>query len=250
MHNTELLALLNKTLSPQNFKDYCPNGLQVQGGSVCKKVLCAVSISEQLIDHATAYNYDAILVHHGLFWHKMPYNITGIQYNRISKLIKHNINLYAYHLPLDNHPTLGNNAQIANKLNIKVDGQTGEQDLLWYGHLDTPIPLSELLKHYQHLTQHDSYYFGQEQNLINKIAWCSGAAQNLFYQAIALNVDCYLTGEVNEQIMALAQESNVAYMVGGHYSSEEFGIKALCDFLQKSLNNDIIFDYLRVYNPI
>lgn len=246
MNSIALLKLLDQLLIPDGFRDYCPNGLQIQGRQNCKKLLCAVSISESLIDYAIENNYDAILVHHGIFWHKMPYNITGIQYNRISKLIKNDINLYAYHLPLDNHPEFGNNVQLAKLLNIEVSGQTGEQNLLWLGNLKSSINLKEFINFYALKTNHKPVYFGDENKVISTVAWCTGAAVNMFYNAIELNVDCYITGEINEQIMALSKESAVAYIAGGHYVTEQFGIKALCDYLNQFIKSD----YLEIYNPI
>jgi dinuclear metal center YbgI/SA1388 family protein len=246
MNNIALLNLLDQLLTPINFKDYCPNGLQIQGGQNCKKLLCAVSISERLIDYAIENNYDAILVHHGIFWHKMPYNITGIQYNRISKLIKNDINLYAYHLPLDNHPEFGNNVQLARVLNIDVSGQTGEQNLLWFGNLKSSIKLESFIDFYIQKTNHQPVYFGDENKHLSKVAWCTGAAVNMFYNAIELGVDCYITGEINEQIMSLSKESGVCYIAGGHYITEQFGIKALCEYLNQFIQSY----YLEIYNPI
>jgi dinuclear metal center YbgI/SA1388 family protein len=246
MNNISLLNLLDQLLLPNSFRDYCPNGLQIQGKSECRKLLCAVSISEALINHAIENNYDAILVHHGIFWHKMPYNITGIQYNRISKLIKHDINLYAYHLPLDNHIEFGNNIQLAKLLNINVSGQTGEQNLLWFGNLITPQTLKEFKAFYYQITSHKPFSFGNDNKILNKIAWCTGAATNMFHHAIDLDVDCYITGEINEQIMSLSQESAVAYIAAGHYVTEKFGIQALSEYLKQYLDSQ----YLDLYNPI
>ena len=152
-------------------------------------------------------------------------------------------------MPLDNHKTLGNNAQFAQIMEIAVEGQSGEQNLLWYGRRRQPSTLGQLIAQYNKASQHQSLYFGDDNKIIKTIAWCTGAAQNMFYQAIDMGVDCYFTGEVNEQIMALSQESAVAYIAGGHYSSEELGIKALCQYLQKQYQ-DLVVDYLPLYNPI
>ncbi len=246
MKNSQILEILDKLLSPNGFIDYCPNGLQIQGRSELSKLLCAVSISQQVIDYAISNNYCGILVHHGIFWNKMPYNITGIQHARISKLIKNDINLYAYHLPLDNHPEVGNNIQLAKLLEIDIIGQTGEQNLLWFGTLRKSLTLQEFINIYKTKTNHQPIYFGDTNKVISKIAWCTGGAQNMFLNAIDLEVDCYITGEVNEQVMALSQESGVAYLAGGHYITEQFGIKALSTYLNQFIQSD----YLEIYNPI
>lgn len=246
MNNLHLLNVLDDLLNPGQFIDYCPNGLQIQGSANISKVLFVVSVSQKVIEYAINNDYDAIVAHHGLFWNKSPYNLTGIQYKRVSSIIKNNINLYAYHLPLDNHPILGNNAQLANLFDFSVHGQTGEQGLLWYGSLKQEVSLRNLLDQYSKSTEHNAIYFGAEDQKINRVAWCTGGAQNMFMQAIQMGVDCYITGEVNEQVMALAEESGVSYIAGGHHVTERYGIKALSNHMSSYLP----CDYIEFYNPI
>lgn len=249
MNNYELLNYLNQILTPAKYQDYCPNGLQIEGVSNIDRIVTGVSISEKLIDAAIEVNASAIIVHHGLFWNKDEHILTGIKRNRVAKLLKHGVNLYAYHLPLDNHLELGNNVQLAKVLGFEVMGQSDKQNLLWYGKLPTAITINQLVTNIEHKLQHKPLYFAN-QNLrqISSIAWCTGGAQSMFELAINLGVDAYLTGEVSEPIMSMADESNVAFIASGHYVTERYGIMALTNYLQQNLN--IPADFIELYNPI
>ena len=247
MLRSELVAKLDLELHPQLFHDYCPNGLQIEGRNEISRIITGVSLNQALIDQAIARNADAIIVHHGMFWSKEDPRLIGIKYQRIAKLIKHDINLIVYHLPLDNHPQLGNNAQLANLLDIEVTGQCGEQNLLWHGNLRQPRTLSSLIGDYQRQTGHPPQYFGHNDKIISKIAWCSGGADGMFADAINLGVDCYFSGEVSEPTMSLSQESDVAYIAGGHYVSERLGIQVLTDWLR---NLGLSAEFVDIYNPI
>lgn len=247
MQRQKLLARLNELLQPQMFNDYCPNGLQVQGREEICRVVTGVSLTQALIDHAINLQADAIVVHHGVFWNKDDLALTGIKYQRVAKLIKNDINLIAYHLPLDNHPVVGNNAGIARLLEVETGGQCGAQDLLWYGKLRNPLKLSELVNRYHNGTKHQPQYFGAEDKLVSSLAWCSGGAQGMFIDAINLGVDCYLSGEISEPVMGMSEESGVAYIAGGHYASECFGILSLTNLLnQWGLDSQ----FVELYNPV
>jgi len=249
IENRLLLAQLNHLLTPEKYQDYCPNGLQVEGSSQIDRIITGVSLTEKLIDKAITYGANAIIVHHGIFWHKDDSTITGIKHRRLSKLIKHGINLYAYHLPLDNHQELGNNVQLASKLDLVISGQTEQQGLLWFGELSKPRILIDLVSEVELKLQHKSLYFGQSSaRLMRKIAWCTGSADSLFNAAIKLDVDVYITGEVSEPIMSMAEESGVAYIAAGHYATERYGIQALTEYLKHSLN--IPVEYIELYNPV
>lgn len=243
-----LIETLNQLLSPGQYKDYCPNGLQIQGSVRINKIITGVSINQQLIDMAVGSNVQAIIVHHGIFWNRSTYPLVGVKYERVAKLIKNDINLLAYHLPLDNHPVYGNNIQLANLLDIEVKYQTGEQNLIWVGELSTPILLSQFAANYEVRTGHKPICFGDTDKLVRKIAWCTGGADSMFEEAIALGVDLFVTGEIKEPVMHLALESSVAFMAGGHYTTERYGIKALTGYLRVDLGLDA--EFIDIYNPI
>jgi dinuclear metal center YbgI/SA1388 family protein len=246
MLRNAFIQQLDQLLQVNNFHDYCPNGLQIEGQQQIKKIVTGVSLNLELIEQAIALGADTIIVHHGVFWHKTSYALTGIKYQRVAKLIKHDINLIAYHLPLDNHPNLGNNAQLAKLLDFTIDGQTGEQNLIWYGKLNKPLRLSELAKFYYQQTNHVAQFYGQDR-LIERVAWCTGGADSFFSAAIDLGVDCFISGEVQEPILHLAKESGVGYLAGGHYVSERYGIIALTDYLLKQGHDA---QFIELYNPI
>lgn len=249
IENYSLLDKLNEILEPHKFKDYCPNGLQIEGQKDIRNVITGVSLNEKLIDTAIEQNAEAIIVHHGIFWNKDSYTITGIKKKRIEKLIKNDINLYAYHLPLDNHNELGNNIQLAKVLDIIPHGVTSDQNLLWYGELDSPINLDGLANRINHKLGHKPQIFiNNPDKLIKKIAWCTGGADSFFSDAIKLNVDAFISGEASEPIYSLAEESAVTYIAAGHYATERYGIKALSHYLTD--NNIVKAQFIELYNPI
>jgi dinuclear metal center YbgI/SA1388 family protein len=251
MQRDELIKQLNTLFQADKFKDYCPNGLQIEGTSEINKIVCGVSISQELIDHAIAQNADAIIVHHGIFWNKDQYQIVGVKYQRIAKLIKNNINLIAYHLPLDCHAELGNNAQLARVLGLNVHGQAFDTqyqlDLIWYGELTKVLSGSEFAEHYTRETGHQPLLLGNPQKQIKKIAWCTGGANSLFDEAINLGVDCFISGEVSEPMKSIAEENDVLYLAGGHYVTERYGIMALANYLSSIGYNA---EFIELYNPV
>lgn len=247
MLRDELCLYLDSLLQPHNFKDYCPNGLQIEGKEKIQKIICGVSLNQALIDYAIAHSADAILVHHGIFWNKSSYPITGIKHKRISALIKNDINLIAYHLPLDCHLTLGNNAQLGQLLELNIEGQTGDQNLIWYGTLTQQTTATQFQKLYNEKTQHTSILQGNPAQIIKRVAWCTGGADSFFEEAVALGVDCFISGEISEPIKALAEESGVVYIAGGHYVTERYGIQALCKQVQMM---GIESQFVELYNQI
>lgn len=249
MKNYTLLAYLNKILQPEIFKDYCPNGLQVEGNTDISKIVTGVSLNDELINHAINLNANAIIVHHGIFWYKDDYIISGIKRKRIAKLLDYGINLYAYHLPLDNHITLGNNIQLANLLDIQVIAKSCEQNLLWHGKLANALSLEELVLDISTKLNHRPLYFPPAVDKpIRHIAWCTGAADSLFNTAINLEVDVYITGEAAEPTQAMARESNVAFIAAGHYATERYGIMALGRHIWQELS--IETQFIELYNPV
>lgn len=249
INNYELLNQLNTILTPEEYKDYCPNGMQVEGSDIINTIVTGVSLSEQLIDIAIKKSAEAIIVHHGIFWNKDSYVINGIKKRRIEKLIKNNINLYAYHLPLDNHPELGNNVQLANLLDFNITGQSRAQNLVWYGTLQKPIQINEFKAKIAHkLGRKPDIYTTTPEQIINSIAWCTGGADSFFTDAINLRVDAYLSGEASEPVYNMAIENGVSYIAAGHYATERYGIMALTEYLTKS--TAVSAEFIELYNPI
>jgi len=209
------------------FKDYCPNGVQVEGRAEVRRIATGVSASQQLLDEAIAWGADAILVHHGYFWRNEEAPITGIKKRRIAQLLRNDVSLLVYHLPLDAHPELGNNAQLGKLFGLVEQGRFGEQNIAFVGSLAQPQPLAKFCQQIAHGLQRAPQVIGESGQSIRKVAWCSGGAQGYFELAIAQGVDAYITGEISEQSYHLARESGVAFIAAGHHATERYGIQAL-----------------------
>lgn len=248
MKREELVSYLDGLLEPDKFRDYCPNGLQVEGRDEVRRIVTGVTASQALLDAAVARGADSILVHHGYFWKGEDGRVTGIRRRRLGALIRHDINLLAYHLPLDAHPELGNNAQLASRLGWLADGRFGEQDIGWRGALAQPTELGVLADQVAQALGRTPLVIGDAQRQIRRIAWCSGGAQGYFEQAIALGVDAYLSGEISEQTVHLARESGVAYLAAGHHATERGGVKALAAHLAERFG--ISCEFVDVDNPV
>ncbi len=213
------------------FKDYCPNGLQVEGRANVRRIATGVSASQQVLEAAIAWGADAILVHHGYFWRNEDAVLVGMKKRRLAQLLINDVSLLAYHLPLDAHPELGNNAQLARLLGLEDQGRLGEQGIAWFGELEQPRTLAQFAQHVEHGLQRAPQVIGEGGRTIRKVAWCSGGGQGYFEAAIAHGVDAFLTGEVSEQNFHMAQESGVAYIAAGHHATERLGIQALGEHL-------------------
>ena len=248
MKREELVSYLDDLLGSAKFRDYCPNGLQVEGRDEVQRIVVGVTASQALLDAAIEAKADAILVHHGYFWKGDDGRVTGIRRKRLGALISHDINLIAYHLPLDAHPELGNNAQLASRLGWIAEGQFGEQDIGWFGRLDEPVALSVLTENISQLTGRTPLVIGDQSRRVAKIAWCSGGAQGYLEQAIALGVDAYVSGEISEQTVHLARESGVAYIAAGHHATERYGVQAVAEHLATRFGLDCQF--IDVANPV
>jgi dinuclear metal center YbgI/SA1388 family protein len=221
----DLNGFLNQLLQPESFKDFCPNGWQVEGKQGIQKIVSGVTASQALIDAAIAAKADAIFVHHGLFW-RGETRITGWMRKRLGALIAQNINLFAYHLPLDAHPTLGNNAQLARVLSLEATGRFGEQDIGWLG-TSAAGNLGALCDIVKNALQRDLTVIGDVTKPIKTVAWCTGGAQGYFEAAIAAGADVYITGEISEPQAHYAREMDVAYIACGHHASERYGAPAV-----------------------
>ena len=218
-------------LQTTQFKDYCPNGLQVEGRARVLRIATAVSASQQVLEAAIEWGADAILVHHGYFWRNEDPCIVGIKQKRIACLIKNEVSLLAYHLPLDAHPELGNNAQLGKLLCLTEQGRFGEQNIACFGALLSPQSLAQFTQQITGSLLRTPQVIGDNDQPIRRVAWCSGGAQNYFEAAIAQGVDAFLTGEISEQSYHLARESGVAFIAAGHHATERAGIKALGEHL-------------------
>ena len=224
----ELKNYCDNYLNVNKFKDYCPNGLQVEGSSKVNKIVSGVSANLELIEKAIEEKADAIFVHHGIFWDNESKTITGAKRNKVALLLNHNISLFGFHLPLDDHPEVGNNIELGRRLGIK-NMTPVDDSLLWQGELKTNI--SDFLKLIEDKLNRAPQIYGAKNQEISKIAWCTGGAQGFIDDAIKLNVDLYLSGEVSEKTPAAAKESNINYIAAGHHATERYGIQALCSHL-------------------
>ena len=224
-----LHTYLNQILECTRFQDYCPNGLQVEGRSNIKHLVSGVTASLALVEAAIADGADALLVHHGYFWRGEDMRVTGIKHGRLKKLLAHDINLLAYHLPLDMHPQLGNNAQLAAHLGLSADGRFGEADLGWLGRVADPAlkTVGDLAQHIQQRLGRAPLVIGDPAQLLDRVGWCTGAAHNMLGEAIAGGATTYLSGEIAEPTVHLAREAGVAYLACGHHATERYGVQAL-----------------------
>ena len=220
------------------YKDYCPNGVQVEGRVEVRRIATGVTASQQVLDAAIAWGADAILVHHGYFWRNEDAAIVGVRKKRIAQLLRNDVSLLAYHLPLDAHPLLGNNAQLGKKLGLSEQGRFGEQNIAWLGTLERTLTLKQFAQQIEQSLLRTPQVIGDAAKSIKKIAWCSGAAQGYFEAAIAQGVDAYLTGEISEQNFHQANETGVAFIAAGHHATERYGIQALGAHLAKQFGLD------------
>jgi dinuclear metal center YbgI/SA1388 family protein len=227
MRLIEMRDYIESELAVSRFRDYCPNGLQVEGRAEIRRIATGVTASQAVLEAATAWGADAILVHHGYFWRSEDAAIAGIKKRRVAHLLKHDVSLLAYHLPLDAHPVLGNNAQLGEVLGLVEHGRFGEQDIAMHGVLAQPQNLQQFAKHIQQTLQRTPQVIGHANPNLVRIAWCSGGGQSYFEQAVALGVDAFLTGEISEQNVHVAQETGVAFIAAGHHATERYGVQAL-----------------------
>jgi dinuclear metal center YbgI/SA1388 family protein len=235
IQRSTLSAWFDDTLTPQHFKDYCPNGLQIQGASEVKLLACAVTATLNAIEAAVEQGAQALLVHHGYFWRGEDPCLVGIKQRRIQLLLKHNINLFAFHLPLDVHPVLGNNAQLGLRMGWVIDERFGDQNLMCATQLKTPITAQSLAQHLKRQLKQSPLLVGDLKRPIQRIAWCTGGAQDSLQQAIDAGCDAYVSGEISERTTHLAREAGVVYAAAGHHATERFGVQALAQAASEAL---------------
>ena len=248
MKREELTRYLDDLLDSARFRDYCPNGLQVEGSAEVRHIVAGVTASQLLVDTAIARGADTLLVHHGWFWRGEDGRIAGFRKARLQALLGNDINLFAYHLPLDGHAEFGNNAQLAKRLAWTVEGRFGEQDIGWHGRTAETMTLTELTRRIAAGLCREPLVIGDEKRSVQRIAWCSGGAQSLFEQAIEQGVDVYVTGEISEQNVHLARESGVAYIAAGHHASERYGVQALAAHLAERFG--LACEFVDIDNPV
>ncbi|MDP3686468.1 MAG: Nif3-like dinuclear metal center hexameric protein [Sulfurimicrobium sp.] len=244
----ELDRYIGQLLEISNYRDYCPNGVQVEGRPEIRSIVSGVSASLDVLHAASAAGADAVLVHHGYFWKNEAPQITGIKRARISHLMAHGMSLLAYHLPLDAHPVLGNNAQLAQLLGFQTEARFGEQNVAAVGRLLQPMSLQRLGGLVEEKLRRQPLVVGDDAAIIRRIAWCSGAAQDYLAAAIDLGVDAFLTGEVSEQTVHLARESGVAFISAGHHATERYGVQALGMHLAQQFG--IKHQFVEIENPV
>jgi dinuclear metal center YbgI/SA1388 family protein len=231
MQREELNRYLDGLLEVSRFRDYCPNGLQVEGRGEIRRIVSGVTASLDLIQAALTEGADAVVVHHGYFWKGDDPCLTGARRARIALLVVHELNLFAYHLPLDAHAELGNNAQLGKRLGLVEAGRFADQEIGVYGNLGAPMRLDAFALHVKHRLGREPLVIGDPAREIRDIAWCTGAAQGFFEEAIKLGPDAYLSGEISEQQVHLARESGMAFVAAGHHATEKYGVQALGEHL-------------------
>lgn len=248
MHRDELENHLNQLLDISHFHDYCPNGLQVEGRDNIHIIISGVTASLDLLQAAVAAKADAVLVHHGYFWRGEDARITGMKSRRIALLMQHGINLFAYHLPLDIHPEFGNNALFGRKLGLIETSRFGEQDIAVQGRLAQAMTLSALGEKISLTLSRQPMMIGDPDKTVQRIAWCTGAAQSYFEAAIQRGVDAFITGEISEQTVHAARESGVAFIAAGHHATERYGVQALGDHIAQAFG--IRHQFIDIENPV
>lgn len=252
MQRQDFENYLNNLLKPEQIKDFCPNGLQVQGTDQIDKVVTGVTATKALIDQAISVGADAIIVHHGYFWKNESYVIRGMKYERIKALMDHNINLFAYHLPLDIHPELGNNTQLAKLFGINITGPLeigNELSIAIQGEFEHAIPPKELASVINAKLNRQCLHIAPESNkVIKTIAWCSGGGQGYIDLAAEQGIDAFISGEVSEQTTHVAKEMNIHFYAAGHHATERYGVKALSAHINNELGLECQF--IDVDNPV
>lgn len=244
----ELTHYTQQLMQVERFKDYCPNGLQVEGRAEIRKIVTGVTASMALLEAAYLAGADLILVHHGYFWKNEDARILGIKRKRIAYLLKYDLNLMAYHLPLDAHAELGNNVQLGRVLGILPIGYVGESNLVAYGELDQALSLGAFTKLIENRLQRAPLVIGNPQQQIKKVAWCTGAAQDYMDEAIQLGADVFISGEISEQTTHQALETGVSYISAGHHATERYGVQALGEHLVEKFN--LIHEFIDIKNPV
>jgi dinuclear metal center YbgI/SA1388 family protein len=244
----ELNHYTQQLMQVQRFKDYCPNGLQVEGKNEIHKIVTGVTASMALLIAAQQADADLILVHHGYFWRNEDARVIGMKRNRLKFLLAHDINLMAFHLPLDAHEQLGNNVQLGKLLGIEAVEYDATQDIVAYGYLKQAMKLGDFVGHIEKALQRSALVIGEPEKMVQKIAWCTGAAQSYMDSAITSGADVFISGEISEQTTHQAHESGVAFIAAGHHATERYGVKAFGEHLAEKFKLKHVF--IDINNPV
>jgi dinuclear metal center YbgI/SA1388 family protein len=251
MRLKQLCEFCDDYLSVGDFNDYCPNGLQVEASDEVSRIVSGVTASLDLIEAAIAQQADTLLVHHGYFWKGEAQPISGFKGRRIRALIKNNLNLIAYHLPLDAHPEVGNNAQLARVMGWRVEGSFGSvglHDIVLSGSLSSPMTLDELSASVAGRLNTKPLSISSGDKPIRTIAWCTGAAQSYIEQAAERGIDAFISGEVSEHTFHFAREAGIHYIAAGHHATERYGVQALAGVIEERFG--IPQQYIDIANPV
>ncbi|MGB4247384.1 MAG: Nif3-like dinuclear metal center hexameric protein [Pseudohongiellaceae bacterium] len=247
----EILKELKTLLRPEQFNDYCPNGLQVEGRRSINRIVSGVTACQALIDRAIAAEADLLLVHHGYFWRGEDAAVTGIKKTRIQSLLEHDISLLAYHLPLDAHAELGNNAQLGKLLGFTTTGDIGKQNnhsIGLTGSLEESISGAALAVLIETRLGRAPMHIAGSDREIRTVAWCTGGAQNYIELAVKAGVDAYITGEVSEQTVHIARETGIHFYAAGHHATERYGVQAVAAHLVTKFGLE--HQFIDIDNPV
>ncbi len=250
MKRDQLISFLDDYLQSDD-RDYCPNGLQVEGRDEIRRVVTAVSSCLELFERAAAQDADAILVHHGIFWNGTSSRLTGMQGRRVRALMTHGLNLIAYHLPLDRHSEVGNNALAARSFgleDLEPFGEAKGAPVGYRGRFPTPIPAAELAQRCAAIYRQEPLVFDHGPATVSTLGIISGGAQSEFYTAIDLGLDAYITGEVSEWVMNVAKETQTHYLAAGHYATERLGVRRLGELLHERFGLEV--EFIDLPNPV
>ncbi|MBZ2189631.1 Nif3-like dinuclear metal center hexameric protein [Alcanivorax sp. JB21] len=244
----DMLHALDELLAPGSYRDYCPNGLQVEGREQIRRVVTGVTACQALLDAAVIEEADAVLVHHGYFWKNEDARVRGMKKQRLQTLLRHDLNLFAYHLPLDCHPRLGNNAELGRRLGLSVTGPLGDDGIGLVGRLPEPMTALEFARLVEDVVGREALHIGETEDEIETIAWCTGAAQGFIEQAQAQGVDAYLSGEISEPTVHFARETGIHYFAAGHHATERYGVQAVGQWLADTFGIEHVF--IDIDNPV
>lgn len=251
MQLKQLCDFCDDFLRVHEFDDYCPNGLQVESSAEVNHIVCGVTASLELIDAAIEQKADTLLVHHGYFWKGESQPISGFKGRRIRRLIRNNINLIAFHLPLDAHPQVGNNAQLGKLMGWEVQGSfgsVGKHDIVLSGTLPTAMSLNQLSESIEARLDTSTLSISSGDRPIKTIAWCTGAAQQYIEQASALGIDAFVSGEISEHTFHFAKETGIHYIAAGHHATERYGVQALAAVIEKQFG--VRQQFIDIPNPV
>lgn len=250
IERTQLVSFLNAELQSDKIRDYCPNGLQVEGTNTVRKIVTGVTASQALLDAAVAAGADTVLVHHGYFWKNEPASITGIKKARLQTLLRNDINLLAYHLPLDVHPRLGNNARLGALLgaeNISAVPSAEPLGVLMQGQFKQPISLDDIAVKLKQTLGRDVLVHDAAVDDVTTVAWCTGGGQGYIEQAAEAGAQLFISGEVSEQTIHLSRELGIHFIAAGHHATERYGVKALGEYIASNFDVDVQF--IDIDNP-